>query len=72
MSKIQRYKIEWITEDEPDEEWLDGEWIKHIAYANNHTEIRRIIQQAKTEQGFNLDIYVWNWNQYMLTNINEE
>ena len=26
----------------------------------------------KTEQGYDFEVYVWNWNQYILTNINIE
>jgi len=64
-----RYRIDWLTEDEADEEWLPGEQHKHSKYCNNKTELHRIHQQALTEGGFCFDVYVWNYNQYMLTNI---
>ena len=41
-------------------------------FANNKTEIKRRYLQAKTEQGYDFELYVWNWNQYVLTNTNVE
>ena len=69
MSYHLRYCLKWITEDEPDEEWLPGEQIPHEFYCNNKTELFKRYQQALTEQGYDFEVYVWNWNQYYLTNM---
>jgi hypothetical protein len=67
-----RFLLTWLTEDESDEEWLPGEQHQHQYFANNKTEIKRRYLQAKTEQGYDFELYVWNWNQYALTNTNVE
>lgn len=68
-NNIPKYKLTWVTEDEPDEEWLWGEQHIHEAFFNNKTELFQRIEQAKTEQGYDFDVYIWDWNQYVLTNI---
>ena len=67
-----KYRLDWVTEDEGDEEWLPGEQSSHSYFCNNKTELLKRYQQAVTEQGFNFEVYVWNWNQYVLSNIGEK
>ena len=67
-----RFLLTWITEDESDEEWLPGEQHQHKYFANNKTEVKQKYLQAKTEQGYDFEVYVWNYNQYMLTNMDIE
>ena len=66
---MMKYKLCWVTEDTPDEEWLPGAQIHHDFYCNNKTELFKQYRQALTEHGYNFDVYVWRWNQYCLTNI---
>lgn len=68
MSYHLRYCLKWITEDEPDK-WLPGEQIPHEFYCSNKTELLKRYQQALTEQGYDFEVYVWNLNQYYLTNM---
>ena len=67
-----KYRLDWVTEDEPDEEWLSGEQTPHSYYCNNKTDLFKRHEQAVTEQGYNFEVYVWNWNQYMLSNIGKD
>lgn len=67
-----RFCLKWVTEDEPEEEWLPGEQHTHEFYCNNKFELFKRYRQAVTEQGYDFDVYVWNWNQYCLTNMRLE
>lgn len=67
-----KYRLDWVTEDEGDEEWLPGEQHSHSYFCNNKTELFKRYQQAVTEQGYDFEVYVWNWNQYVLSNIGEK
>ena len=72
MKVIPHYKLNWVTEDEADEEWLPGEQIPHFCYCNNKAELERRHQQAVTESGYNFSVDVWCWNQYIASNIGKE
>ena len=67
-----KYKLTWITEDDPDEDWLSGEQHSHSYYCNNKTALFKRYLQAKVEQGYDFEIYVRNENRYCLTDIKLE
>lgn len=67
-----KYKLCWVTEDVADEEWLSGEQISHTYYCNNKTELMKRYRQAAAGEAYNFEVYVWNWNQYCLTNMKLE
>lgn len=72
MKAIPHYRLNWMTEEEPDEEWLPGEQISRFCYCNNKTELANRHQQAVTEGGYNFSVDVWCWNQYMASNVGKE